>query len=55
MRRGELLVLRWNNIDLDEGMIHVMESLVRTKGKGLYVKAVESVQSECEVLLSPGV
>ena len=36
MRRGELLALRWNNIDLEKGVIHVVESLVRTKGKGIY-------------------
>jgi len=33
MRRGELLALRWKNVDLDAGRIHVEQSLEQTKGK----------------------
>ncbi len=31
MRRGELLALNWNNVDLDNGVIHVVESARRVK------------------------
>jgi integrase len=31
MRRGEILALRWKNIDLDRGVARVMESLEQTK------------------------
>jgi integrase len=38
MRRGEILALRWHNLDLDRGIVHVVESLEQTK-KGLRFKA----------------
>ena len=31
MRRGEILALRWKNIDLDRGVARVVESLEQTK------------------------
>jgi integrase len=31
MRRGEILALRWKNVDLDRGIIRVVESLEQTK------------------------
>jgi integrase len=31
MRRGEIVALRWKNIDLDRGVVRVMESLEQTK------------------------
>jgi integrase len=31
MRRGEILALRWKNIDLDRGLARVVESLEQTK------------------------
>lgn len=39
MRRGELLALRWRDVDLDAGRIHVRRSrtLYRDKGKGLTI------------------
>ncbi len=33
MRRGEILALRWKNVDLDQGLIRVVESLEQTKAK----------------------
>jgi integrase len=38
MRRGEILALRWRNVDLDRGTLRVMESLEQTK-TGLRFKA----------------
>ena len=38
MRRGEILALRWKNIDLDRGVVRVVESLEQTKA-GLRFKA----------------
>lgn len=35
MRRGEILALRWQNVDLINGVIHVEESLSRSRTKGL--------------------
>jgi integrase len=31
MRRGEILALRWRNVDLDQGIIRMVESLEQTK------------------------
>ena len=52
MRRGEILALRWKNIDLEKGVIHVEESLARTKANGLFVKTVKTSHSERDVYLS---
>jgi integrase len=38
LRRGEALALRWKNVDLDRGVIRVVESLEQTKA-GLRFKA----------------
>jgi integrase len=38
MRRGEILALRWKNVDLDRGMLRVTESLEQTKA-GIRFKA----------------
>ena len=35
MRRGELLALRWSDIDLDAGVIHVQRSSQRISGQGI--------------------
>jgi integrase len=37
MRRGEILALRWRNVDLDRGIVRVVESLEQTKA-GLRLK-----------------
>jgi integrase len=41
MRRGEILALRWKNLDLDKGTITVMESLEQTKA-GLRFKPTKT-------------
>jgi integrase len=38
MRRGEILALRWRNLDLDRGVIRIVESLEQTSG-GLRFKS----------------
>lgn len=53
MRRGEILALRWKNVDLNKGVIHVEESLARTKAEGLFVKDVKTAHSERDIYLSP--
>ena len=42
MRRGELLALRWSDIDFLEGHLDVNQALVDTKAKGLEFKAPKS-------------
>ena len=39
MRRGELLALRWKDVDLDGAKLHVEQSLEQTKRGGLVFKA----------------
>ena len=39
MRRGEILALRWRNIDLERATVRVVESLEQTKGGTLRFKA----------------
>ena len=39
MRRGELLALRWSDVDLDGGKLRVEQSLEQTKSGGLRFKA----------------
>jgi integrase len=41
MRRGEILALRWRNVDLEQGSIRVVESLEQTRA-GLRFKAPKS-------------
>lgn len=55
MRRGEILALRWKNVDLENGVIHVEESLARSRTEGLYVKEVKTSHSRRDVFLSPSV
>jgi integrase len=39
MRRGELLALRWSDIDLDKSLVHVGRSVEETKAHGLRAKS----------------
>jgi integrase len=41
MRRGEILALKWSDVDLEGGKLHVAESLEETKA-GLRVKSTKS-------------
>jgi integrase len=42
MRRGEILALRWGNVDLDRGTVSVVESLEQTRARGLRFKSPKS-------------
>jgi integrase len=49
MRRGEILALRWRNVDLDRASLRVTESLEQTKA-GLRVKAPKSEKARAITL-----
>jgi integrase len=51
MRRGEILALRWKNIDLDRGVVRVVESLEQTKA-GLRFKAPKTEKARAITLPS---
>ncbi len=42
MRRGEILALRWKNLDLNRGVVRVVESLEETKKLGLRFKSTKT-------------
>ncbi len=53
LRRGELLALKWRNLDLDRGMLHVVESAYKL-GNGEYVvKEPKTPHSRRAVALPP--
>jgi len=54
MRRGELLALRWKNIDLDAGRLRVEQSLEQTKA-GLRFKAPKSKHGRRTITIPPAV
>jgi integrase len=49
MRRGEILALRWGNVDLDRGSLRVVESLEQTKA-GLRFKAPKNEKTRAITL-----
>lgn len=53
MRRGEILGLKWVDIDFKQGKIHVRRSLARVKGKGLILKEVKTKTSKRQISISP--
>jgi len=55
MRRGEILALRWRNVDLVKGAIYVEESLVRSKSMGLHVKELKTDYSLREIFIPESV
>lgn len=46
MRQGEVLALRWDDVDLEDAVAHVHHSLARLKGQGLVVGEVKSSASD---------
>jgi integrase len=51
MRRGEILALRWRNVDLDQGVIRVAESFEQTQG-GIRTKAPKN--GKTRIVTLPG-
>jgi integrase len=49
MRRGEVLAVRWKNIDLDRGVVRVVQSLEQTK-TGLRFKETKNSQNRAVTL-----
>ncbi len=54
LRRGELLALRWKNVDLERGTLSVVESLEETREGGLRFKTPKTKRSRRSVTL-PGI
>jgi integrase len=57
MRRGELLVLRWRDIDLDTGTISIRRSagVVRNKGRGAVITEGQTKTNRPRVIdIAPG-
>ncbi len=52
MRRGELLGLRWSDVDLDRGMLTVRQALADDHRGGYYVKPTKTNRERC-VPLAP--
>jgi len=53
MRRGEILGLKWTDIDFEQGKIYVNRSLARVHGKGLVLKDVKTRRSRRQISISP--
>lgn len=53
LRRGEVLALRWRNVDLDKRSLYVVESLEQTLAHGVRFKPPKSRSSKRVVPLSP--
>lgn len=53
MRLGEILGLRWADVDLDAGVIHVQQTAQRVPGQGIVFKAPKTARSRRSVAISP--
>lgn len=54
MRRGELLALKWNNVDLNKGVIHVKENIVQA-GAEIVEKAPKSAAGVRDITIGADV
>jgi integrase len=55
LRRGELLALRWQDVDLEHGIVQVVRSLEQTKTGGLRFKAPKTKRSKRPIVLPTSV
>jgi integrase len=55
LRRGELLALRWQDIDLDCGTVRVERSLEETQAGGLRFKAPKTKQGRRSITIPPSI
>jgi integrase len=53
MRRGELLGLRWADVDLDGGALHVQQTAQRIVGQGIIFRQPKTRLSRRSIALSP--
>ena len=53
MRRGEVLGLRWKDLDLDKGFLQVSQTLEQTRMRGLRAKEPKSKASQRRISLPP--
>lgn len=51
LRRGELCGLDWDNVDLENGIIHVVKSVLYTKNKGVYEDTTKTKHSKRAVYI----
>jgi integrase len=52
MRQGELLGLRWQDVDLDAGRLAVRQALLRQRGNGLVFVEPKTLRSRRAIVLS---
>ncbi len=52
MRQGEILGLRWRDVDLDHGMVQIRGSMQALKGVGLHIAEPKTAGSRRHVMLS---
>jgi integrase len=55
LRRGEVLGLRWQDLDLESGLLQVRQTLVRVRGQGCLFQAPKTKKSRRPILLPEGV
>lgn len=55
MRRGELLGLRWNDVDLDAGVARIRQTLQKLQGQGFIFREPKTKKSRRQITLSVGV
>ncbi|MEH7275458.1 site-specific integrase [Neobacillus vireti] len=55
MRRGKILALEWDHVDLERGKIYIQQSLTYTKGKGYIFKEPKTKNSIRTISLAPSV
>ncbi len=51
LRQGEALGLRWADVDLDEGVIHVRQTLMRLTGRGIVFGTPKSSKSRRSIAI----
>ena len=53
MRRGELLGLKWSDIDFEKRKINIQRNLARISGEGLILKGLKTQHSYRQISISP--
>jgi integrase len=53
VRRGEVVALKWENVDLDRGVASIVESAQRLQGRGIVVQPTKSAAGHRGIALDP--